>query len=178
LKIEGCPVTLIFRGLVLWLALVAGLGASVASAQMMQAIVADTHHSAGGGSYTGPGDVVASAAMWWGLRAYSAADRGTAVANVCLNDGTTCGDVLSDATTGFPPNAPVISGTTCNNSTQLCQIKKVYSKGTAGSGADLPQGTAAERPIWWPSALGSHACAKFDGSSRLLKKSVVFASPA
>jgi hypothetical protein len=61
------------RRFILLATALAGLWAVPVQAQMMQAIVADTHHAAGGGGYQGVGDVLSSAIAAYGLRAYSAA---------------------------------------------------------------------------------------------------------
>ncbi len=110
-----------------------------------------------GATYTGPGDVVSGATFWYGLRAYSAADRGTHVANVCNNTGgvdVACADVASDATTGIPPNFPTIVGVTCTNGApHPCSVKTLYNKGSTGG--DFTQATIAGRPQWLGSAIGS-----------------------
>jgi hypothetical protein len=54
----------------------------------------------GGGGYTGPGDIAPGAKAWWGLRAYSAAKRGTRAVNVCNVSDVACVDFNTDATTG------------------------------------------------------------------------------
>lgn len=84
-----------------------------------------TVHTTGGGGYTGPGNVSAGAVAWFGLRAFSSADRGNKAVNVCLPAGTPCADFLTDATTG---NLITSAGavTTCNNSTVICVINTWY----------------------------------------------------
>lgn len=99
-------------------------------------------------AYTGPGDVVSGAAAFWGLRGYNAAFSG-AVANIC--DQAT-GLVCSDATwANGVLTIPSIGGLTCDNVTNLCQVKTLYDQSgalaCAGSTAcDLSQATAALRP--------------------------------
>jgi hypothetical protein len=105
----------------------------------------------GGGAYTGPGDVT-TWKMFWSLRAYSSASRGTKLVNVCNSTGGVdvgCADMLSDATTGNLVSA-TISGITCPGAN--CTVKTLYdisgqnfcTSGTAP--CDVTQATVASRP--------------------------------
>lgn len=103
-------------------------------------------------AYQGPGDIVASAAMWWGLRGYTAAFSG-AVANICdAATGLVCADVTFATVAGVGTlTMPLIGGLACNNVTNICQIKTLYDQSgalaCAGSTAcDVTQATAALRP--------------------------------
>lgn len=115
--------------------------------------------SGGGGGYAGPGDVQASALAWWGLRAYSTAKRGTAAINACLPLDATCGDMLTDGTTGNLVLG-TLGGVACNNSTQVCTIKTFYDQSGANSCAaaacNLTQATIATRPTLLVTAQGSY----------------------
>lgn len=98
-------------------------------------------------SYVGPGDIYSFRA-WFGLRAYSAVKRGTAIANVCNSTGgidVGCGDILSDATTGALVSA-TIGGITCPGTN--CTIKTWYDQ-TGGNNCtgscDVVQNTIANR---------------------------------
>lgn len=65
-------------------------------AQMLQAIVGDTHQSAGCTGYTGPGDVVPGANRYYGLSAYNcayAASGGASFTYICPVGGGTTGTV-------------------------------------------------------------------------------------
>ena len=126
---------------------------------------------AAGGGYSGLGDVVSGAKFYWGLRAYSAAKRGTKIANICMTISLvdTCVDMNSDATTGAL-SLGTIGGLTCNNSTQICNIKTWYdqSGATACSGSsacDMTQSTVANRAILVLSCNGSLPCARYTGSN-------------
>lgn len=92
--------------------------------------------------YTGPGDVVASATGWWGLRAYSSATRGTNAANVCIPADATCADLVTDATTGALI-VPTIGGSSCGVVT--CTVKTLYDQ--SGNGNNLTNATIANRPV-------------------------------
>ena len=64
-------------------------------------------------SYSGPGNVVTSALVWYGLRAYSAATRGNALINACNVGDAACADVPSDASIGAL-TISAIGGESCN----------------------------------------------------------------
>ena len=118
-------------------------------------------------AYLGPGDFVSSAKAWYGLRAYSAATRGSAIANVCNSTGGVdvgCADVLSDATTGaLVPKT--ISGITCPGPN--CTVKTLYDQSGAntctGAPCNLAQATVASRPVLAANCLGSKPCMQFSG---------------
>ena len=141
--------------------------AGAAHAQALQAIVADTNHAAAP-SYTGSGDVVAvaSGGFYGGVWAYTSAQRGAAVLNVCNSTGgvdVACADVSTDATTGLVPNAPVISGHTCSASLE-CTVKIIYNKATGLSDASSLGAVIADRATFKPSCQGSTPCLHFNGS--------------
>jgi hypothetical protein len=121
-----------------------------------------TVHSAGGGGYTGPLDVISTNVIaCYSLEACSAALRGTPAVNVCNSTGGVdvgCGNLSTDATTGLLVPA-TISGITCPGAN--CTIKTWYDQ-TAGNqcgGAtcDLVTGagTVATRPTIIASGFGS-----------------------
>jgi hypothetical protein len=144
------------------------LAASPAGAGSMPLLGAGKPAAAGGGGYTGPGDVVASAKAWYGLRAYSAATRGNALVNVCNSTGGTdvgCGDLFSDATTGAMV-AATIGGITCPGAN--CTIKTWYDQTAGGNctgSCDLTQSGITIRPTLVASCIGSLPCARFIGVS-------------
>lgn len=114
-------------------------------------------------AYSGPGDVVASAAAWYGLRAYSTADRGNRLMNVCNVADVACADLSSDATTG----ALVIStigGSSCSIVT--CTIKTMYDR--SGNSYDVTQATIAQRPSLIASCVNSLPCARFNAANPFL----------
>lgn len=96
---------------------------------------------AGCAAYTGPGDVVASATAWWGLRGYSAAystGSNPAADIIRASDSTSttinitsCGDLNVAAVTSF-----------CASTT--CKFTQLYDQ--TGNGHHLTQGTDANRP--------------------------------
>lgn len=107
-------------------------------------------------TYVGPGNIVSGATAWYGLRAYSAADRGNPLINVCNVSDVVCADLSSDATTG----ALVIStigGSSC--SVVTCTIKTMYDR--SGNGNDVTQATIAARPTLVVSCVNSLPCATF-----------------
>ena len=123
--------------------------------------------TAGGGAagYTGPADCSGcntNVVMWVGLRALSAAKRGTRAVNAChstagVDDG--CADLNTDATTGIL-TAAVVDGThTCPGAG--CNIKRWYdqtgltncSGGTVA--CDLLQATPADRAALTANVIGT-----------------------
>lgn len=115
----------------------------------------------GTAAYVGPGDIVASASVWYGLRAYSSADRGNKLINLCTPADAHCEDETSDATTGALTLGTF--GSTCNNSTVICTIKIWYDR--SGHALDATQATSNKRATFVTSCLGSLACAAFLGST-------------
>lgn len=116
-----------WRGLLVGLVLATIAGASQARAAQSMTLLGVGAPSAAPAGYTGPGDVQ-TFVHWIGLRAYSTADRGNALVNVCNSTGgvdVLCQDFSSDPTTG----ALVIStigGVSC--STAPCTIKTWYDR--------------------------------------------------
>jgi hypothetical protein len=109
--------------------------------------------SAGGAVYSGPGDVVSGALVWYGLRAYNRA-YATAlgkIAQVCLPSGGGCFDVASTASGNF--NLAGVAGlSTCNNTTVLCTVQTLYDQSGAnacggGVPCDVTNSTHADQPI-------------------------------
>jgi hypothetical protein len=162
--------------LTLLAAALAGLWAMPVQAEMMQAIVADTHHAAGAG-FQGVGDAVAGSLMHWGTIAYSAARRGQNMVRLC--NSAVCADVASGATTGIVSNAPVINGAPCDNSGHICTVAKLYddSGGVACTGAaacdlDIQTGNVT----FVASASGSVPGISCDGTENLAATLVLAAN--
>lgn len=92
-------------------------------------------------AYVGPGDKVASASMWWGLRGYNAAFSGT-VGQIC--DAAT-GLVCANMTwSGGVLTLPLIGGIACNNSGAICVVSSLADQ--TGNGFTINQTTNAARP--------------------------------
>lgn len=105
-------------------------------------------------SYTGPSDIIATWSFYYGARAFSSATRGNKLWNVCDAPNTTCADVVSDVSTGYPVLG-TIGATNCASLT-TCTIKTYYD--LTGNGHDQTTTTAADRFTLNPSAVGGHAC--------------------
>lgn len=127
--------------------------------------------TAAAGGYTGPGDVVATANAWWGLRAYSTADLGNRLINLCNPADSTCIDVSSDVVTGALTAPTNVGGTDCTAVT-TCTIKTWYSRAgnncVTSSNCDVTQATAASRPTLTWSCVNSKPCAVFAGAQFLV----------
>jgi len=111
------------------------------------------------GNYIGPGDIVAGATSWWGLRGYNTAFSGAAI-NLCLPLDTHCEDENIS-------NGNLVLGafgSTCNNSTVICTIKQFYDQ--TGNGNHAVQSTIANRAAFVINCINtSYPCASFLGSS-------------
>jgi hypothetical protein len=117
---------------------------------------------AGGGGYTGPGDVVSGAKAWYGFRAYNntwAAGSGK-IANICLASNTSCTDMVSNSSGNMVITAP--GGTTCTAIN--CFVHTLYDQsgnnGCSGGPCDIVQATAANQPLFIPSCIASLPCMK------------------
>jgi hypothetical protein len=115
-------------------------------------------------AFTGPGDIVSGADAWWGLRAYSAADRGNKLINVCNVSDVACVDMSSDATTGKLV-ITTVGGSSCSSIT--CTIKTFYDRSGSTrctTACDMTTATIANRATLLVSCLSSLPCAQFNGS--------------
>lgn len=130
--------------------LIAGTGVS---AQMTLTGAGKVPVAASG--YVGPGDVVASATVWFGFRGYNTAFSG-AVANICdAATGAICADVTW---TGSTLTIPTISGLTCGVGIN-CVVKTMYEQ--VGGSNHATQATLSKMPAFTPSALNGQPCATF-----------------
>jgi hypothetical protein len=141
-------------------------------ASMMMGIIADKKPTIST-SFTGPGDVVASGtSFWFGLRAFSAAKRGTKAINLCNVADAACADVLTDGTTGDLLAPTNIGGIDCTAIT-VCTIKIFYDQtgntDCAGPAAcDALQATIASRATFTWNCQNGHPCAKKAGGAGVL----------
>lgn len=111
-------------------------------------------------SYTGPGDVVASAVFGGGLRAYSAATAGSKAINVCLASDVACADLSTDASTGALV-ITTVGGFSC--AVVTCTVKTIYDQtgNNACSGStpcDFTQATELKRGTLVVNCIGSLPC--------------------
>lgn len=102
-------------------------------------------------SYSGPGDVVSTAAAFWGLRAYNGAYAAalSKLANICAPLDAMCADVSSDVNGNF--NLSAVGTLACNNTVSICTVKTLYDQSgalacAAGTACDVTQVTIANRP--------------------------------
>lgn len=127
-------------------------------------------------TYTGPGDISANATAWWGLRAYSAAQRGTKAANVCIPVDVACADLSTDAITGKLVIS-TIGGSSC--AVVTCTIKTLYDQTTGGNctgTCDLTQATIATRPVLTLNCVGTLPCMTFTRASTTSMVSAAYGS--
>lgn len=110
-------------------------------------------------TYTGPGDV-ATYSFWYGTRAYSTADRGNALLNVCNVSDAACVDMSSSALTGALV-VTTVGGSDC--SVVTCTVKTLYDR--SGNGNDATQTTISLRATLTLNATGGKPCLTFPGTS-------------
>jgi hypothetical protein len=109
-------------------------------------------------SYTGPGDVVSSASIWYGLRAYNAA-YAAATGNIAIfrrsSDNATCTGIASATTGGLDLTTTYCSGTTnlptfCGNSGGNCFVSTLYDQSGANrcsaAACNVVQATTGDQP--------------------------------
>ena len=110
----------------------------------------------GGGGYTGPGDIVATWSAWYSTtRAFSAADRGNKLFNLCTAGDASCEDESSDATTGLVALGTI--GTACVGS-GTCIVKTFYDR--SGSGLDVTA-SLSNQQVYTASVLSGINCTLF-----------------
>jgi hypothetical protein len=124
----------------------------------------------GGGppAFTGPGDIVTGAAAFWGLRAYSAATRGTPAITLCDDTGANCSNVSTNATTGALNN-PGTHGTNNCATSGTCLISAIFDQSGAGNCSGSPcnatQATVAKMPALNFTCVGGQPCMVCNGSA-------------
>lgn len=118
-------------------------------------------------SYVGPGDIIASATAWWGLRCYTTAYVGNVADIYAPLDAShtllTCsaGGVLNETLQAL--------ATTCAVS---CTVKTLYDQSgalacTPSTACDAAQATEANRPTFIVSCTGGKPCLRGSGSQSL-----------
>ena len=113
-----------------------------------------------GPAYVGPGDVVAGADGWWGLRAYSAATEG----NKAVNLRRSSDNATSDFNTLANGNLDVASIAAFMGAGNVF-IATLYDQ--TGNGNDLSQATTANQPQLVLGSLGSLPTMQTSGSQTL-----------
>jgi len=127
------------------------------------------HSTGGGGGYTGPGDVVTNALVWYGLRCYNTAYTGN-VADIWDSSTGSTTETLLTCSAGGTINETIHSlATTCASG---CRVKTLYDQaGTACSSGtvacDITQATNASRPTFTQNCIGSLPCMTFAASQQL-----------
>lgn len=112
-------------------------------------------------AYTGPGDIVAGAAGWWGLRGYSAA----------YSTGTNpCVDVVDAATGLITTTINILANGNMDQASVIAlgyavKVKKLYDQ--SGNGQHLTQATLATMPVLTPNGVGSLPCLTYAGAQEL-----------
>ena len=165
---------MIWRGLLLWLAL-----CGAASAQVGQIPAWPPTNITSGASYSGPGNVVSGAVAWWGLRAYNAAYAASSgqLINVRLTTNNHTCDILSTAAGALGNTANCSTGgdnaqsvaSFCGSN---CAITEFYDQSGGNSCSSAPchyiQVTAGSQAILVPPGSGngcpttSDYCASFN----------------
>lgn len=152
------------------------------SAQMLQVIVADTHHSSGSG-YVGPGDISGTSfTAWWSLRAFNNALAGAGPSTTPVIDvlgattATSCtiylkgdgtGNVdLTTAGAGGVGNQCLLGATTfCSVTNTSCTVTQIYDQ--TGGGRPLVNGTT--NPTLVLSCVSGLPCLQSQVATALMK---------
>ncbi len=121
--------------------------------------------------YMGPGDIVAGATAWWGLRCYSSTYVGNVARVKSPSDALTT--TITCATGGVLGTTGTALATTCATS---CTVDILYDQSgalacTGSTACDAVQTMEAIRPRYVTSCLGARACMNFYtgvGASNLL----------
>jgi hypothetical protein len=122
------------------------------------------------GTFAGAGDVVTTAAAWFGLRAYNAAAVGTN----CIRLVRASDSAQSDFVTLADGSLDVASIATWMTAT-TAKVVTLYDQ--TGNSKDVTQGTDANRPAFILNALGSLPCIRFlRASSTSLRTTVNMSS--
>lgn len=132
-----------------------------------------------GATYSGPGDIVSGASVWYGLRAYSAAyatslgnvadivDTATGV-STCTIKAKANGD--ADLTSSLCAGATLSVTTFCTVTHAAgCSITKLYDQ--TGNGVHITQATLANMPFLTLSIVGSKPGITFSGAQQLVNSS-------
>lgn len=139
-----------------WAAILAlCLGLACPSEAGFQTLLKVGHPTTGGAAYTGPGDVVASASAWWGLRCYNAAYSGNVARIKSPSDALTT--TITCTGNGVLSSTGTAIATTCATS---CTVDILYDQ--SGNGKNLINTTEATRPIYLLTCSpGSLPCMSF-----------------
>lgn len=126
----------------------------------------------GGAAYSGPGDVVSGAKVWYGLRAYSLATTGNnAIDLIRSSDSATCtgvktlsnGNLDVSVSTAYCSTSQTVTNF-CNGDT--CKATKIYDQtaaGNCGGSCDMSFGSG-NRPVFLVSCVNSLPCMQASGS--------------
>lgn len=117
----------------------------------------------GAAAYQGPGDVKSGAIWWGGLRAYTAATRGTSAIQLCDSGGSNCADVATDAVTGNL-NAPGSRGADNCQVVTTCVVKIIYDQ--TGGGHNCTQSNFINAPFFiWNGFGGTKPALRANGNT-------------
>jgi hypothetical protein len=120
--------------------------------------------------YQGPGDIVAGATGWWGLRAYSAAKAGTKAVRLRRDSD----QIEQDFNTLANGSLDTASITTFKGAANLF-VSKLYDQ-TGGSVGDLVQATTTNQPSFVLADFGSFPDMRF-ASQALATASLALTEP-
>jgi hypothetical protein len=137
---------------------------SAADAQIgLPAGVAQLSPVTASGSYVGPGDLVAGAMAWYGLRAYNAAyaaaGGNAATIRRASDNTTTTIAVLANGQLNTAAATSFCSATTC-------YVTELFDQ--SGHGLNATQSATNSQPGFLTSCVGGEPCMTFNGSSQML----------
>jgi hypothetical protein len=116
--------------------------------------------------YSGPGNVVAGAAAWWGLRAYNTAAIGSRAVRLRRDSDNAEQDFLT-----LGSGAVDVASIATFKGSALVYVKTLYDQ--SGNGRDLVQATTATQPGFLLSGLGSLPVMTFNRSQTILTSATI-----
>lgn len=134
------------------------------NAQLMTMGIGQGDAGGGGPVYSGPGDVVSGASMWWGLRAYNAAYIGNKLINVIQTSNSHTCDILAASNGGLGNTANCSTGGDNGQSAasfcgSTCNIDEAYDQ--TGNGNHILQATQSFQPLLVFNCIGALPCLQF-----------------
>jgi hypothetical protein len=144
-------------------------------ASMMMGIIGDHKPAVTPAAYTGPGDVISGAKVWYGLRAYSNATTVTKSIKLCDHLGTNCSDQNTTTAGDLDLTGLTRGSDNCATAGSACLVTTVYEKtGALCSGTcDVVQTTTAAMPTFIANCTNSKPCMRSNGTTQFKSTNVL-----
>jgi hypothetical protein len=132
---------------------------------VLQLLMGD--NGAAAAAYVGPGDVIAGAGAWYGLRAYSAAKAGTKAVKLIRSSDSTQQDINTLANGNLDVGDAFFDGSTTYKVVTLYD-QSGSTLGTGGVACDITQSNDTLRPVFTLSGIGSLPCMTWTSAMKLV----------